>query len=201
MFDVIQILQDYGYIGMFLISFLESGVFPILPGDSLLFASGILASNNYINIYVSIAVFFTGSFLGGISGYYIGDKLEDLRDSKYFSFYLKKVFKEKYLDEAREFFKRRGELTILLCKFVPIVRTFAPVIAGVVEMDYKKFVLYNLLGAFVWSVSFVGLGYFLGERFPFVSKYMEYIIIAILIVTTAPVIVKVYKKYKNRKSN
>lgn len=198
MFDVIHILQTYGYIGMFLISFLESGVFPILPGDSLLFASGILASQNYINIYFTIFIFFIGSFLGSLVGYYIGDKLEDLRKTKWAGKYLEKVFKEKYLNEARDFFKKRGELTIMLCKFVPIVRTFAPVIAGAVNMNYKKFVIYNFIGALIWSITFVCAGYFLGG-FPIIQKYMELIIIGILVITTAPVIFKIYQKYKNQK--
>lgn len=183
---------------MFLISFLESGVFPILPGDSLLFASGILASQNYINIYFTIFIFFIGSFLGSLVGYYIGDKLEDLRKTKWAGKYLEKVFKEKYLNEARDFFKKRGELTIMLCKFVPIVRTFAPVIAGAVNMNYKKFVIYNFIGALIWSITFVCAGYFLGG-FPIIQKYMELIIIGILVITTAPVIFKIYQKYKNQK--
>jgi membrane-associated protein len=195
MFDVVGILNTYGYIGMFVISFLESGVFFLLPGDSLLFATGLLASEGYLNLYLSMFLYFTGSFLGSLLGYYIGDKLEDLKTTKYGSKYLGRIFKEQYLKETRDYFEKRGMLTIILCRFIPIVRTFVPVVAGAARMNYKKFVIYDLIGALIWSVSLVWMGYFFGKKFPWTQEYLEYIILFILLVTTFPVMVKMYKKF------
>lgn len=201
MFDTFTIIQTYGYIGMFAISFLESGIFPILPGDSLLFTAGILSSQNYLNFYLTVFVFFIGSFLGSLVGYFIGDKLEDFRRNKYTKSYFQKIFKDKYFSEAEEYFKKRGDITILLCKFVPIVRTFAPVLAGGVKMNYKKFVIYNFFGSLLWSISFVSLGNFLGKEFPWMVTYLEYVIAFILIVTIFPVVFEIYRKHKRSVKN
>lgn len=197
-FDTVHVLQTYGYLGMFIIAFLESGVFFLLPGDSLLFSAGILASQGYINIFITMSVFFIGSFLGSLFGYYIGDKLEDLRKTKLGAKYLHKIFSEKHISESHEYFQKRGAVTILFCRFIPIVRTFVPIIAGIGSMNYRLFVIYNFIGAAFWSLSVTGLGYFLGKEFPQLQYYLEYVFASILIVTVFPVILKIYKKYNKK---
>ncbi len=206
MFDVIHILNTYGYIGMFVISFLESGIFFLLPGDSLLFASGLLSSQGYLNIYLVMFIYFIGSFLGSLAGYYIGDKLEDLRLNEYinksfFKKYFEIIFSEKHIKETHEYFEKRGMITILFCRFIPIIRTFVPIVAGAANMNYKKFVIYNLFGSLLWSTSLVYMGYFFGEKFPWTKDYLEYIILFILFITTAPVAYKIYKKYNKNKNS
>lgn len=203
MFDVMHLLTTYGYVGMFIISFLESGIFFLLPGDSILFASGILVSAGKLNLFTTISLFFIGSFLGSLVGYEIGKRLEILEKinfkfnflNKFFDF----LFAEKHIKEAREFFDKKGDMLILFDRYVPIVRTFAPIVAGVARMNYKKFVLYNFIGAAIWSISLVGLGYFLGNSIPGVQKYLELIIIFILIVTTGPILIKIIRKYNKSK--
>ena len=198
MFDVVNILQTYGYLGMFIIAFLESGIFFLLPGDSLLFSAGILASQGYINIYITMFLFFSGSFLGSLAGYYIGDKLEDIRKTKFGAKYMHRLFSQKHIDDAHEYFQKKGMITIMFCRFVPVIRTFVPIIAGIGLMNYRKFVIYNFFGSLLWAVSVTGAGYLLGKEFPQIQHYLEYIFASIIIVTVAPVVFGIYKKYNKK---
>lgn len=193
-FDIINILNTYGYLGMFIISFLESGVFFLLPGDSLLFTSGVVASQGYLNLYLTIFIFFIGSILGSLTGYEIGKRLEYLQTHKYF----KKVFKDTYIKEAHEMIKESGDKLALFSRFIPLARTFMPIVAGFTEMNYKKFVMYNILGSFLWSLTLVGGGYILGNKIPGVENYLSLIILAILIVTISPSVYKIAKRFKKK---
>ncbi len=193
--DLAQILNTYGYIGMFVISFLESGVFFLLPGDSLLFTAGVLASQNYLSLIPTIITFFVGTFLGSMVGYEIGKRLHYFEK---FSFIKKYILSDKYIKEAHDVFVKSGDKIMLVNRFIPLLRTFAPIIAGLVNMNYKKFVIYNLFGAGLWSVSVVSLGYYLGIKFAFIQEYISIIMILILIATVAPVAYKVVKKYNRQ---
>lgn len=190
------ILVHYGYIGIFVIVFLESGVLFALPGDSLLFTAGLFASAFHMNIVVLIAVIFVATFLGGLSGYEIGKQWERLNNVRFF----KRFSKKENLDKAHLFFEKYGKLAIIFSRFVPIVRTFIPIVAGAAMMPMKKFIRYNLIGSFLWSTIVTLLGYFLGRRFPIIKDYLSLITILIVVVSLIPFGIQYYKKqYGNKK--
>lgn len=193
-FDLIQAIEALGYPGIFAIVLAESGLFfgVSLPGGSLLFTSGLLASQGYLNIYILLAVILTAAILGDTIGYWfgawVGPALYRRKDSRF--------FKQSHLDQARSFFDEHGAKAILLGRFVPIVRTFVPIVAGVVRMDYRTFLFYNFLGAIVWGGGFTLLGYFLGEAVPDIEKYIVFIVLGIMVVTFIPFFLHVLKQRK-----
>jgi membrane-associated protein len=192
--DLTNLIEILGYPGLFAIIMAESGLFfaIYLPGGSLLFTSGLLASQGYLNIYILVPVVITAAILGDTIGYWfgswVGPALWRRPDSRF--------FKKKYLEQTRHFFKEHGTRTIFLARFIPIVRTFAPILAGVGEMNYRTFFFYNTLGAFIWGGGFVLAGYFLGEVAPGVEEYLEYFILGIIFVTMIPFFWHVYKAHK-----
>lgn len=186
MFDVLSIIKEYSYVGLFLIVFLESGIFFLLPGDSLLFAFGVLAGSGYVNIYTGIACILVAAILGEAVGYHIGKYLEYLSTHKF----LRKIFREDKILQTRDFFDKYGTRTIFLARFVPIVRTFAPILAGVSKMNKKVFWKYNVIGAIVWGAGIPLLGYVFGQKFPGVQDNLTLISVLIIVVTVAPVLVK-----------
>lgn len=183
-FDLPAIIQFVGYPGLFTAVFLESGVFFgfFLPGASMLFTAGLLASQGFFNIWILIPGLFLAAVLGDNTGYWfgakVGVKLYERQDSRF--------FRKEHLARTHRFYEKYGSRTIFLARFVPIVRTFAPILAGVAGMRYRTFVIYNILGALAWAVGVTFAGYYLGTRFPAVEKYISYIIIGIIIVTTLP---------------
>lgn len=199
-FDVISIVKDYSYVGIFIITFLESGIFFLLPGDSLLFAVGLLSAKGVIGIMPAILVIVTGSILGGNVGYFIGKYFDKISESKYFNKYLSKILHRGKIEEARIYFYKHGHKTILFARFIPIVRTFAPVVAGFSEMPFKKFLKYNILGAVLWGISIPLTGYFLGAAFPVLEKNISYIALLIIVVSILPLLPKLIKYFfKNNK--
>jgi len=124
-----------------------------------------------------------GNFVGYWCGKYFGHRLLKMKDNW--------LFKKEYIHKAQEFYEKRGGGAIILARFLPIVRTFAPIVAGIVEMDFKKFALYNIIGGVIWVGSLVTLGYLLGEN-PWVQRNLEYVILAIVVLATAPVIIKLF---------
>lgn len=186
MFDVLSIIKEYSYVGLFLIVFLESGIFFLLPGDSLLFAFGVLAGSGYVNIYTGIVCILVAAILGEAVGYHIGKYLEYLSTHKF----LRKIFREDKILQTRDFFDKYGTRTIFLARFVPIVRTFAPILAGVSKMNKKVFWKYNVIGAIVWGAGIPLLGYVFGQKFPGVQDNLTLISVLIIVVTVAPVLVK-----------
>lgn len=185
--------------GMFVISFLESGIFFLLPGDSLLFTAGLFSANGSTSFWLTCLMFFSGSFFGSLAGYEIGKRLERLKNVKLTQKLFAKLFSDKHIAEAHEFYQKKGDATILFCRFVPIIRTLVPVIAGVAKMNYQRFVIYNILGSAMWSLSMVGAGYLLGKEFPAIQGYLEYIFAFVLLATVLPVLIKILNKYKDRK--
>ena len=196
-------LQDliiaFGYIGIFTAIFAESGFLLgfFLPGDSLLFTLGLLASQGHFDIKILITLCLAAAILGDSFGYYVGKKIGPKIFSKNESFF----FRKKNIERTEEFFKKYGKKTIILARFVPIVRTFAPILAGVGNMEYKTFFSYNVIGGTVWSVGFLSMAYFLGKLFPGIERYLSIIIVLIIFVSALPIIINFIKAYLKERKN
>jgi len=190
--DISSIIATYGYPGILIIVFLESGIFFPLPGDSLIFTAGLLAPFYHYNVYTLTLLIFLSAFLGGIAGYYIGTKLEYLYRFSLF----RKILKRKYLDDAHDFLTKHGLSALLLSRFVPVVRTFLPIVAGMARMKYSDFIRFSLLGSFIWSAAFTLGGYFLGRSFPEIDKYLTLTIILVVFVSILPAVFHLLKKKK-----
>lgn len=169
-----------------------------LPGDSLVFISGLLCATNKdtlnVNIVELIAFMALAAILGNTVGYLFGKKVGENLYNKPDGF----LFKRKYLDTTRRFYEKNGGKTLFIGRFLPVIRTFAPILAGVIKIDFKTFMLYNIIGAVCWIGSVAGVGYFLGAKFPQTKDYMGYIIIGLIIITSIPVLIT-YIKERNHK--
>ena len=196
LFNIPYIIATYGYLGIFVIVFLESGIFFALPGDSLLFTAGILASGNLLNVYILIPMIFISTFLGGIFGYYIGTNLEKFRR---YSF-LRKILKEEHLNKTHKFFEKHGKSAVILSRFVPIVRTFIPIVAGMAKMNYSLFIKYSLISSFLWSTIMTLAGYFLGQTFPWIKDYMSLVIFLVVFLSILPAIFEIMREKLKDKS-
>ncbi|OGI76302.1 hypothetical protein A3C67_00285 [Candidatus Nomurabacteria bacterium RIFCSPHIGHO2_02_FULL_42_19] len=183
LFDIPHIITTFGYTGIFIIVFLESGIFFPLPGDSLLFTAGLFAGAYGLNIFFLIPMIFVATFLGGLAGYEIGVHLIKLQN---FSFF-KKILKQDHIDKAHEFFNRHGKIAITFARFVPIVRTFVPIVAGVAKMNYRSFIKYNIVGSFLWSFLVTLLGYFLGHVFPGIKDYLWVMVLLVVFISVLPI--------------
>lgn len=182
-----EIIGNYGtasYVILFAIIFAETGLVfvPFLPGDSLLFAAGAFAALGSFNVVALLILLYVAAILGDTVNYWIGHFFgQKIIDNPKIPF-----INQKHIDETQEFYKKHGGKTIFLARFVPIVRTFAPFVAGVGKMDYKKFIEYNLTGGFVWVVGFTLLGYFFGN-IPFVKDNFSVVVLAIIALSVAPI--------------
>ena len=182
----------WAYVPLFVVIFAETGfvVTPFLPGDSLIFAAGALAagSGSPINIWALFFSLFAAAVLGDTANYWIGKKLGPwlLRNPN------SRILKKEYLDKTHAFFERYGGKTIILGRFVPFVRTFAPFLAGVGEMHYRRFLEFNVVGAFLWVGVFVGSGYFFG-RLPWVEGNISLVLVAFVVITTIPIGVEIVR--------
>lgn len=192
LFDIPNLISNYGYLGIFIVVFLESGIFFALPGDSLLFTAGLLAATYFLNVFYLVPIIFVATFLGGIAGYYIGVHIERLRK---FSF-VNKILKEEYINKAHIFFEKYGKSAIMFSRFVPIVRTFTPIVAGIVKMDYKLFLKYSLASSLLWSTVVTLSGYFLGQIFPQIKDYMPYVIITVVLLSFLPAVIEMFRNKK-----
>ena len=195
MFDIISIIQTVGYFGLFAIIFAESGLFFgfFLPGDSLLFTAGLLASQGLLKIYFLMPLLFAAAVLGDSAGYWLGRKLGPMIFKKEDSFF----FHKKHIERTRVFYAKYGAKTIIISRFVPIVRTFAPILAGVGNMEYKTFITYNIFGGAFWAIGISGLGFFLGNAIPGIEKYLHFIIALIIIVSFLPILKEFAAARKN----
>ncbi len=179
-------IKNIGYLGVWGIVFAESGLMIgfFLPGDSLLVTAGFIASQGYLNVWVLVFGCFVCAVLGDNVGYFTGHrwgrKLFTQEDSRF--------FKKRYLQETESFYQKHGQKTIILARFMPVVRTFAPIIAGTAAMQYKTFMFYNLIGGFIWTFGLVLFGYFLGRVVPDVDRYLLPIILVIIFISLAPAI-------------
>jgi membrane-associated protein len=188
-----KVITDYGvwtYGILFVVIFMETGfvVTPFLPGDSLLFAAGTFAALGSLNIWYIAGLLMVAAVLGDTVNYSIGHYLGERA-------YNIKWIKKEYLDKTHAFFEKHGGKAIFLARFVPIVRTFAPFVAGIGKMSYGYFITYNLVGGVVWVALFSFTGYFFGN-IPFIRNNFEYVIIAIIFVSILPM---VYEWWKSRR--
>ncbi len=198
MLDPMTIIKTAGLIGVLSIVFAESGLFFgfFLPGDSLLFTAGFLASQNYLDINFLVWGSFIFAVLGDSVGYWFGKKAGPRIFKREDSIF----FHKNHIERAQNFYNKYGNKTIFLARFVPIVRTFAPIIAGVGQMKYENFVLYNVFGGFVWSFGMVYAGYYLGQIVPGVDKYILPIIVLIVIISILPIALETFRAYSKHKS-
>ncbi len=197
------LISTFGYLGLFSIIFAESGLFFgfFLPGDSLLFTAGIVTSQGWLNLPAVLAIAFAGAVLGDNVGYFFGHKV----GKRIFNREESLLFKKHHLIAAREFYEKHGTKTIVLARFVPFVRTFAPIVAGAADMNYMTFMTYNLLGGFLWGVGITLMGFFLGN-IPVVRAHYEAVILVIVLASVIPVALHLIKdermsKYWKRKSS
>lgn len=190
-----QALISFGYFGLFLIIFAESGLFFgfFLPGDSLLITAGVLAAAHpeLFSLPLVCAVAFLAAVIGDAVGYWFGRRvgkgLYDRPDSR--------VFKRSHLDAAEAFYVRHGGKTIVIARFLPFVRTFAPIVAGAAGMTYRHFALYNVVGACLWAVGLPVLGYIIGQTIPAetLDKYLLFFLAGIVLLSALPTIITVYR--------
>lgn len=188
-------IEQYGtttYIILFLIIFVETGlvIMPLLPGDSLLFAAGSFAGMGMLNMAYLMILLFIAAVLGDTLNYYLG-KTIGLKVLKW-KLGSKQLVKQKYIDQTHEFYEKYGAKTIIIARFVPIVRTFAPFVAGIGEMNYKKFISYNVIGGAVWVTGLLLLGYLFGGM-EFVKNNFETVIFGIIFISILPIIFELIK--------
>lgn len=197
--DLIAAIKAAGYIGLFAVTFAESGLFIgfFLPGDSLLFTAGFLASQGFLNIGILMIVTLFGAVLGDSVGYAFGKRVGPKIFVKENSLF----FHKDHLERARIFYEIHGPKTIVLARFMPIVRTFAPIVAGVGSMNYRTFISYNVIGGALWAIGMPYLGYFLGNTIPNIDRYLLPIIIGIIFLSILPGIIHILRQWiKGKKS-
>ena len=191
--NLLELVAAYGpwiYLILFLIVFAETGlvVTPFLPGDSLLFVAGAIAAMGEMNVHLLVALLILAAVLGDAVnyavGHFFGMKLFSNPDSR--------IFRRQYLDKTHDFYARHGGKTIILARFVPIVRTFAPFVAGVGRMTYRHFFSYNIVGALAWVLSFSYAGYFFGNL-PVVKSNLSLLILAIIVVSVLPGVIEIWR--------
>lgn len=200
--DFKWIVEAYGtaiYLILFLVIFIETGlvIMPFLPGDSLLFTAGLFAASGELDIAILLALLTIAAVLGDNTNYWIGRKV----GLRIFNLKIrgKSLVKEKYLQKTEEFFKRRGVFAIIIARFVPIVRTFTPFAAGVGKMKYSQFLIFDILGGFIWIFSVTLIGYSLGN-IEWVRENNEKVILLIIFISVLPMIFS-YLKSKFSKGN
>ncbi len=192
--DLLALVQLIGYPGIATIIFLESGVFFgfFLPGASLLFISGVLAESGIFNIWILLPLVGIAAVLGDNVGYWFGAKV----GIKLFTRPDSRFFKQSHVDKTRIFFDKYGRSAVLLARFVPIIRTFTPILAGVGGMNYRVFFFYNIVGASVWACGVTLLGYFVGSKIPSAEQYITPIVLVIIAITCIPLALQWFKKGK-----
>ncbi len=192
-----ETIIQFGGLGLLLlIIFAETGVFFgfFLPGDSLLFVAGLLAGTEYldINVWLMIVLLITaavsGSFVGYLTGRWAGAYLLNRKDSFF--------FKKKYIDVTQAFYQKHGMMAFILGRFLPVVRTFVTILAGMAKIDFPKFLIFNFLGATIWILTMVLAGHFLGRAFPNITHYLELIVVGMILISAIPVIVTWFKNRK-----
>ena len=186
-----EIVSAYGalsYFLLFAVIFIETGLVfvPFLPGDSLLFAAGAISAISSLNIYTLIILLWMAAFLGDTTNYFVGKFLGEKISNK---------VNQEYLIRTQDFYKKHGGMTIFLARFIPIIRTFAPFVAGLGKMDYKKFISYNAIGGLIWVLLFTLSGYFLGN-IPQIKENFSIIVVIIILLSFLPV---AFEFIKNKK--
>jgi membrane-associated protein len=193
--DPVKLLKEGGFYVVLFVIFAETGLFFgfFLPGDYLLFLAGMFVATGKldVNIYILILGLCIAAICGNFAGYWFGRKTGPVLYDRKDTFF----FKKKYLKAAEAYYRKQGAFALIMGRFVPIVRTFAPIFAGVVKHDFKRFALFNVIGAVLWITSLTLLGFFLGRRFEKeITQYLLYIIVGFIIITSLPVIYTFVKK-------
>ena len=196
MFDLPTFIKAAGYIGIAAIVFAESGLLVgfFLPGDSLLFTAGFLASQGYLNIAALMVIAFIAAVIGDSVGYAFGKKL----GPKIFKKQDSLLFNKEYIERSQAFYERKGGKALILARFIPVVRTFAPILAGVGTMRYRTFLLFNIAGGFLWAFGVSLAGYYLGKSIPNVDHYILPIVGLIIVVSILPTVIHLLKDKKQR---
>ncbi|MEY3084636.1 MAG: hypothetical protein RL037_816 [Bacteroidota bacterium] len=190
--DFDWLFSNYGtaiYVILFMIIFIETGVvaMPFLPGDSLLFTAGLFCKSGHMDLLILLPLLFIAAVVGDNSNYWIGRKI----GLSVFSYKIKgrQIVKKEYLDQTEQFFEKNGTKAIIMARFVPLVRTFAPFAAGVGKMNYKTFVSFDILGGFLWVFSLTIAGYLLGE-ITWIKEHIDLVCLGIILLSVLPIIVK-----------
>jgi membrane-associated protein len=193
-----EIILQYGaltYLILFLVIFAETGLVftPFLPGDSLLFAAGTFAAIGSFNVHILFLILSIAAIIGDsvnyLVGHYIGEKLFEKKN---------RFLKKEYFDRTHKFYEKHGGKTIILARFIPIVRTFAPFVAGIGAMTYSKFLAYNIIGGILWCAIFIYGGYFFGNL-SFVKNNFSFVIVAIILISVLPMVIE-YIRHRSSKS-
>lgn len=203
--DPMQLLSGSGPFGtailpaMLVIVFIESGLlFPLLPGDSLLFTAGLLANqpDPFAPLWLVMVLSPVAAILGDQVGYYIGHRFQPHIANRPDG----RIFKQAYVKQTEEFFAKHGPITVILCRFVPIVRTYAPLVAGMAKMSYRTFIAYNVIGGVIWGAGVVGLGAMLGE-IAFVRNNIEAIFLGLVALSVVPGIFGIVKSWTSKRKS
>lgn len=189
--NVVDILRAGGYIAIFGIVFAETGILLgfFLPGDSLLFTAGFLASQGYLNVGLIILIAFVAAILGDNTGFFLGKKY----GRKIFSNKESKIFNPSHMQAASDYYQKNGGKTIVIAHFIPAIRAAAPFITGIANLKYKTFIIYDVLGVTLWTVGLSLLGYSLGKYIPKLNQYLTFIVIGIVIVSVLPSLITFLK--------
>ena len=194
--DVHFLVQNFGYPGITAIIFAETGLMLgfFLPGDSLILTAGIFAAKGDLNIVILCLLLFSAATIGNIVGYFfgrkVGKRLLHREDSRF--------FKKKYIESAQVFYKKYGGKAIIIARFMPIIRTFAPIVAGIADMEFRTFLLFNIIGSLLWAVGLCLAGFTLGRFIP--DKYFEPIIFIVIIISLIPALYHALKSEDTRRS-
>ena len=196
--DLVKLIETIGYAGLFAIVFAESGLFFgfFFPGDSLLLTAGLLASRGMLNIAILLPGLFISAVAGDQVGYWFGAKTGPMIFNRENSL----LFRRKNLLAAKAFYDKHGGKTITLARFIPFIRTFAPIVAGAVSMNYRRFVFFNFLGGAVWAIGMTLLGYFLGRTLGTVEgidKYFTLLVLAFFFIPGLPTLIHVWRDSKD----
>jgi len=203
-FDLLDFIKMASILGVALVVFAESGLLVgfFLPGDSLLFATGFLIHAGFlnINIHLAVLIIFVAAVLGDTVGYTFGRKLGPTLFRKKDA----RLFKQKYIQQAQDFYEKHGGKTIIIARFVPIVRTFAPIVAGAGKMEYKRFLVFNLIGGFLWAAGVTYAGYLLGGVFESAGIEIDHVLLPliaiIILISVLPPAIHILKEKKNREA-
>jgi membrane-associated protein len=184
--DPKRILNSVGTLGLYAIVFAESGIMIgfFLPGDSLLFTAGLLSATKHVLWPFPLLIL--GCAIAAIVGDQVGYAFGNKAGPRVFAKPDSRWFKQEHLQRAEDFYERHGSKTIVIARFVPVVRTFAPIVAGASKMEYRKFVLYNVIGGAAWATVMLCLGYGLGKKFPGIGNYLDYAILVIVVLSLCP---------------
>jgi membrane-associated protein len=194
--DAQSILSKGGFYLLLVVVYAETGLFFgfFLPGDYLLFMAGLLCATGVLDVpvYTLVLSLIAAGVLGNYTGYWFGYRTGPLMASRKDTLF----FKKRYIIIAEEFYQKYGGMALILGRFFPIVRTFAPIFAGIVKVDFKKFSLYNFVGSVAWVTILTLSGFFLGRKYPGIKNYLEYIVIALIVVTSVPLLFAYFKRSK-----